>query len=79
MSGQMNKYDEDFKKSIVNLFHGGKTQTQLSKEYGISMSAIGKWIKMFSEVKIDNARSSPLTKSKLFRNVMPSLRRKTSY
>lgn len=54
MGGHMNKYDDDFKKSIVNLFHGGKTQTQLSKEYGISMSTIGKWIKMFSEVKLDN-------------------------
>lgn len=54
MSGQMNRYDDEFKRSIVNLYHGGKTQTQLSKEYGISLSAIGKWIKMFSEVKIDN-------------------------
>ena len=50
----MNKYDENFKKSIVNLYHSGKTQTQFSKEYGISLSAIGKWIKMYSEVKIDN-------------------------
>lgn len=54
MSGQMNRYDDEFKRSIVNLYHGGKTQTQLSKEYGISLSTIGKWIKMFSEVKIDN-------------------------
>lgn len=54
MSGQMNKYDDDFKKSIVNLYHSGKSQTQLSNQYGISTSAIGTWIKMLSEVKIDN-------------------------
>ncbi|ANU44658.1 IS3 family transposase [Enterocloster clostridioformis] len=54
MSGQTNKYDDDFKKSIVNLYHSGKSQTQLSKEYGISLSAISKWIKLFSEVKLDN-------------------------
>ena len=44
-------YDEDFKKSIVALYQNGKTQTQLSKEYGVSLSAINKWIKMYSEVK----------------------------
>lgn len=44
-------YDEDFKKSIVALYQNGKTQTQLSKEYGVSLSALNKWIKMYSEVK----------------------------
>lgn len=48
------KYDESFKQSIVNLYHGGKTQTSLSKEYGISMTAISKWVKLYSEVRIDN-------------------------
>ena len=44
-------YDEDFKKSIVALYQNGKTQSQLSKEYGASLSAIGKWIRLYSEVK----------------------------
>ena len=44
-------YDEDFKQSIVTLYQNGKTQTQLSKEYGVSLSAIGKWIRLYSEVK----------------------------
>ena len=35
-------YDEDFKKSIVALYQNGKTQSQLSKEYGVSLSAIWK-------------------------------------
>jgi len=43
--------DEDFKKSIVALYQNGKTQSQLSKEYGVSLSAIGKWIRLYSEVK----------------------------
>ena len=33
-------YDEDFKKSIVTLFQNGKSQSQLSKDYGVSLSAI---------------------------------------
>jgi transposase len=48
------KYDEEFKKSIVSLHQNGKSQSELSREYGISISAISKWIKIYSEVKIDN-------------------------
>ena len=44
-------YDEDFKKSIVALYQNGKTQTQLAKEYCVSLSALGKWIRQYSEVK----------------------------
>ena len=54
MSGTYKKYDDSFKKSIVTLYQNGKTQTQLSKEYGISFSAMSKWIKQFSEIQIDN-------------------------
>lgn len=32
----------------------GKTQSKLSKEYGILVSAISRWIKLYSEVKADN-------------------------
>ena len=48
-----NKYTEEFKKTIVTLHQNGKTQTLLNKEYGVSFSALNKWIKQYSEVKID--------------------------
>lgn len=48
------KYEEDFKKSIVALHQNGKTQSELSREYGISISTISKWVKLYSQVKIDN-------------------------
>jgi len=51
-----NKYDEDFKKSLVSLYHNGKTQTQLCKEYGVSQSALGKWVKQYSSVGIDDGQ-----------------------
>jgi len=54
MSGQVPKYDEDFKKSIASLHGTGKSLSQLSKEYGISISSIVKWTKLYSEVKIDD-------------------------
>lgn len=48
------KYSSEYKKTIVNLYHSGKSYSQINKEYGISTSALSNWIKMFSEVKIDD-------------------------
>lgn len=48
------KYDEDFKKSLVNLYNGGKTQSSLCKEYGVSQTAISRWIKLYSEVEMES-------------------------
>ena len=49
-----NHYDETFKQTLVELYHNGKTQTSLIKEYGVSPSALTKWIKPYSTVKIDD-------------------------
>ena len=54
MTNKHPQYDETFKKNIVALHQNGKTQTELSKEYGISVSAISRWIKLYSEVKVDD-------------------------
>lgn len=54
MTNKQPQYDETFKKNIVTLHQNGKTQTELSKEYGISVSAISRWIKLYSEVKVDD-------------------------
>ena len=48
------RYDEDFKKTIVELYNSGKTQASLIREYDISQSAISKWIKQYSSVTLDN-------------------------
>lgn len=48
------KYDEEFKKSIVALHQSGKSQNQLSKEYEVSSSAINKWVKDYSQVKLED-------------------------
>lgn len=44
------KYDDEFKKSIVSLYQAGKSQSQLSRDYGVSISAIARWVKQFSEL-----------------------------
>ena len=55
MSGNRNpKYTQEFKQTIVNLYHSGKTYAQIHEQYGISESALANWIKQYSEVKIDD-------------------------
>lgn len=48
------KYNEDFKKSLVTLHQNGKSQAQLCKEYGVSKSALAKWVKQYSTVEMDD-------------------------
>ena len=49
-----NKYTSEFKKSIVNLYHSGKSYAQIHNEYGVSSSTLSNWLKLYSEVKIDD-------------------------
>ena len=48
------RYDEDFKQSLVNLYQTGKTQTELCKDYGASSTALAKWIKQYSQVRLED-------------------------
>ncbi|GAK32080.1 transposase [Weissella oryzae SG25] len=52
--GTYNRYDDEFKQNLVNLHNSGKTLAQLTKEYGVSSSALSKWVRQFSEVKLDD-------------------------
>ena len=54
MTNKQLQYDETIKKNNEALHQNGKTQTELSKEYGISVSAISRWIKLYSEVRVDD-------------------------
>ena len=47
------KYEEEFKKNLVALHNNGKSQAELCREYGVSESALAKWIKNYSSVKTD--------------------------
>ena len=54
MSTTRTRYDEEFKKTLVSLYHNGKTQTALCQEYGVSPTALSKWIKQYSTVKTED-------------------------
>ncbi len=42
------KYNEDFKRTIVELNHSGQKVKSLSSEYGVSEVTIYKWVKEFT-------------------------------
>ena len=50
MAKQYKSYDEDFKKTIVNLYENGKGISELSREYGVGKSTIDGWIKKFKTI-----------------------------
>lgn len=53
MSG-FKRYDKEFKQPLVNLYQTGKTQSELCKDYGVSQTALSKWIKQYSQVKLED-------------------------
>ena len=50
MAKQYKSYDEDFKKTIVNLYENGKGISELSREYGVGKSTIDSWIKKLKTI-----------------------------
>lgn len=54
MAKQGTRYDEDLKRTLVDLYHNGKTQASLIKEYGVSQTALTKWIKQYSTVETED-------------------------
>jgi transposase len=44
------KYNDDFKKTIVDLYHAGNSAKELSSEYGVSEVTIYKWVKELTPI-----------------------------
>ena len=51
---KIKRYDDEFKKSLVDLHLAGKTQSGQRSDYGVSGSALSKWVRKFSEVKLED-------------------------
>lgn len=54
MGSKLTRYDEEFKKSLVDLYHNGKTQVSIYQEYGVSQTALTRWIKQYSSVETED-------------------------
>lgn len=49
-------YDEEFKKTIVELYNNRKPACEIIHEYGISSSVLYKWIREYSPIQEDNGQ-----------------------
>lgn len=54
MGSKSTRYDEEFKKSLVDLYHNGKTQISICQEYEVSQTALTRWIKQYSSVETED-------------------------
>jgi len=54
MASKQTRYDEEFKRTLVDLYHNGKTQASIVKEYGVSQTALSRWIKQYSTVETED-------------------------
>ncbi len=54
MSTRQTRYDEEFKRTLVDLYHNSRTQSALCKKYGVSLTALSRWIKQYSTVETDD-------------------------
>lgn len=58
MGSQTNKkFNEDFKKMVVDLYRSGSLVKDLSSEYGVSEVTIYKWIKRYSPMELEDGTS----------------------
>ena len=51
------KFNEDFKKMVVDLYNTGSSVKKLSREYGVSEVTIYKWIKKYSSISLEDGTS----------------------
>lgn len=51
------RYNDDFRKMVVELYHSGQAVRDLSSEYGVSDVTIYKWIKDFTPVDTSDKES----------------------
>lgn len=51
------KFNEDFKKMVVDLYNTGSSVKDLCSEYGVSDVSIYRWIKQYSPIDLEDGTS----------------------
>ena len=57
MSSTGNRYSNEFKQQLVELFQSGQSVTKLYREYGIPTGTIYKWVKELTPVITEDGKS----------------------
>ncbi len=53
------KYSDDFKKTVVDLYHSGSSVKDLASEYGVTEVTIYKWIKQLTPIQSGDEEVTP--------------------
>lgn len=53
------KYNNEFKKTIVDFYHSGNSVRELSGEYDVSDVTIYKWVKEFTPIGLGEGSMTP--------------------
>jgi len=51
------RYNDDFRKMVVDLYNSGQSVRNLSSEYGVSEVTIYAWIKKFTPMELEDGSS----------------------
>ena len=51
------RYNDDFRKMVVELYNSGQSVKSLSSEYGVSEVTIYAWIKKFNPIELEDGSS----------------------
>lgn len=65
MGNKGNRYSEEFKSMIVELYKKGKTVEEIIGEFGLSKTALHTWINNRKEIKVEEETLSVLDIKKL--------------
>lgn len=52
-----NKFNDDFRQMIVELYQSGTSAKDLSSEYGVSEATIYKWVKKLNPIPLEDGKS----------------------
>ena len=58
MARSYNKFDEEYKRTIVKLYENGKTISELEREYGVGHSTITNWINKYQKITTPSGKNT---------------------
>jgi len=54
MGNKGNRYSDEFKSMILKLYQTGKPVAEIISEYGLSKTALHKWVNNNKEIKVED-------------------------
>ncbi len=74
MAHNGNRYSEDFKRQIIDLYLSGKSVTELANEYGLVEQTIYKWKKLYAPtIEVDDNQTISMKEYKDLQKKMREL------